>query len=67
ALGVVWSLADITMSLMAICNLCAIVPLGRYALRCLDDYRSQKRQGADPQYHRSVNKDISADTPCWPE
>lgn len=67
SLGVVWSLADITMSLMAICNLCAIVPLGRYALRCLDDYRSQKRQGADPQYHRSVNKEISADTPCWPE
>lgn len=67
SLGVVWSLADITMSLMAICNLCAIVPLGRYARRCLDDFRRQRREGRDPQYHRSVNPDIADSTPCWPE
>ncbi|MDE5930742.1 MAG: alanine:cation symporter family protein [Muribaculaceae bacterium] len=67
SLGVVWSLADITMSLMAICNLCAIVPLGRYARRCLDDFRRQRRCGADPQYHKSVNPDIAGSTPCWPD
>lgn len=67
SLGVVWSLADITMSLMAICNLCAIIPLGKYALHCLDDYRLQRRQGRDPQYHKSTNPDIASSTPCWPE
>ena len=67
SLGVVWSLADITMSLMAICNLCAIIPLGKYAMHCLDDYRTQRRQGLDPQYHKSTNPEIASSTPCWPE
>ena len=67
SLGVVWSLADITMSLMAICNLCAIIPLGKYAMHCLNDYRTQRRQGLDPQYHKSTNPEISSSTPCWPE
>lgn len=67
SLGVVWSLADITMSLMAICNLGAIAILGRYAVRCLSDYCQQRRSGKDPQYRRSVNPEIADKTPCWPD
>lgn len=66
-LSLVWSLADITMTLMAVCNLVAIVMLGKYAIRCLIDYRQQLHQGKDPQYHRSVNPDIADKTPCWPQ
>lgn len=45
SLDFVWSMADITMGLMAICNLIAISFLGKYAFRLLNDYRSQKRSG----------------------
>jgi AGCS family alanine or glycine:cation symporter len=65
SLGVVWSLADITMSLMAICNLFAIIILGKYAVRCLNDYTAQRRAGKDPQYSTKTNPDIAPRTPCW--
>lgn len=66
SLGLVWSLADITMALMAICNLGALVVLGRYAFRCLSDYRQQRRQGRDPVYYRETNPEIADITECWP-
>jgi AGCS family alanine or glycine:cation symporter len=65
SLGIVWSIADITMSLMAICNLIAIVILGKYAIRCLNDYIRQRRVGLNPQYKKSVNPEISQHTPTW--
>lgn len=65
-LGVVWSLADITMSLMALCNIGALVVLGRYAARALRDYRRQRREGRDPVYYRDVNPEIAEVTVCWP-
>jgi AGCS family alanine or glycine:cation symporter len=65
SLSVVWSLADITMSLMAICNLFAIIILGKYAVRCLNDYTAQRRAGKDPQYSTKTNPDIAPRTPCW--
>ena len=42
-LDMVWSLADVTMALMAICNLIAILFLGKYAIRLLNDYRAQRK------------------------
>jgi AGCS family alanine or glycine:cation symporter len=65
SLGIVWSLADITMSLMAICNLIAIVVLGKYAVRCLKDYTAQRRAGKDPRYSAETNREIAPRTPCW--
>ena len=38
SLDLAWSLADICMGLMTICNLIAIVLLGKYAFRLLADY-----------------------------
>lgn len=66
SLGLVWSLADITMALMAICNLAAVLILGRYAFRALNDYRRQKKQGQNPVYYREVNPEIADITLCWP-
>lgn len=65
ALDLVWALADITMALMTLCNIIAILILGRYAIRCLDDYRRQRRQGLDPQYRSSTIPSIEKETECW--
>lgn len=66
-LDFVWALADIFMGLMTLCNLLAIILLGKYAVRLLGDYASQRRQGKDPEYHRSTIPEIASETDCWPE
>ena len=65
SLDLAWSLADICMGLMTICNLIAIVLLGKYAFRLLADYIEQKRQGIkDPIFTKDKMKDIEADIEC---
>lgn len=62
----VWSLADITMGLMAICNLIAIAFLGKYAFRLLKDYRAQKEAGIqNPVFTKDKMPDIEKDLECW--
>lgn len=62
----VWSFADITMGLMAICNLIAISLLGKYAFRLLQDYRAQKKAGIrSPVFTKDKMKDIEDDIECW--
>ncbi len=65
-LNIVWSFADLTMALMTLCNLAALTVLGKYAIRCLNDYRRQKRLGTDPRYYSSTIPEIAGSTPCWP-
>lgn len=67
SLDLVWGFADITMAMMTICNLVAIVMLGRYAVILLKDYRSQLHEGKDPQYHKSTIPEIASETECWPD
>ncbi|MGL4518197.1 MAG: alanine/glycine:cation symporter family protein [Phocaeicola sp.] len=62
----VWNLADLFMALMTLCNLAAIIPLGKYALRALKDYQLQKRAGIkDPLFTKETMKDIESDLSCW--
>lgn len=66
SLDFVWSLADLTMGLMALCNLVAIILLGKYAFRLLDDYREQKRKGIrSPVFRKERMPDIGQDIECW--
>ncbi|MDE6538501.1 MAG: alanine:cation symporter family protein [Muribaculaceae bacterium] len=65
SLDLVWGFADITMALMTICNLVAILWLGKYAVRCLRDYQRQRREGRDPVYKSSVIPEIASETECW--
>lgn len=67
SLDLVWGFADITMALMTLCNLAAIVALGRYAIVLMKDYQKQKKEGKDPVYHRSTLPEISSETECWPD
>jgi AGCS family alanine or glycine:cation symporter len=64
-LDFVWAFADLTMALMTIVNLIAIAMLGKYAVRCIEDYVRQRREGRDPVYHRSTIPEISDKTECW--
>lgn len=65
-LDLVWSLGDLCMALITACNLVAIVCLGKYAFRLLDDYRHQQRQGIkDPVFHRRQLAEIESDIDCW--
>lgn len=65
-LDLVWSLADVTMGLMALCNLIAIIFLGKYAFKLLDDYRAQKRAGIkEPVFTKERLKEVEKDLECW--
>ena len=66
SLDLAWSLADVCMGLMTICNLIAITLLGKYAFRLLEDYRLQKRTGIkNPVFTKDKMKDIEKDIECW--
>lgn len=62
----VWNIVDFFMAFLTACNLVAIVLLGRYAFRLLDDYRKQKRAGIkEPKFHRSQLPEIADEIECW--
>ena len=64
-LDLAWALVDFFMVVMTVCNLIAILLLGKYAVRCFEDYRRQRREGKDPVYHASSIPEIADDTECW--
>ncbi len=66
SLSTVWNMADLFMGLMTICNLIAIVLLGKHAFRLLEDYRAQKRAGiTDPTFTKDKMPDIADDLQSW--
>ena len=67
SLKMVWSLADVTMALMTLCNLVAIVLLGGKAMTLLEDYHSQRKRGIDPIFKKSQVKEFANDEniECW--
>lgn len=62
--ALVWNLADIFMSLMAILNIYAIFKLAPIAMKILKDYLKQKREGKDPIFKAS-DVGIEKDTKYW--
>lgn len=66
SLDLAWSLADITMGLMTICNLIAISLLGRQAFLLLNDYITQKRKGiASPRFTKNSIPELKDKAECW--
>lgn len=66
SLETVWSLGDLFMALITACNLVAIIMLGKYAFKLIEDYRRQKRQGiAEPTFTREQLPDIADRLDCW--
>ncbi len=67
SLQMVWNIADLTMALMTICNLVAIVLLGKQAILLLKNYNMQRKQGIkDPIFRKEDIPEIPAeDIECW--
>ena len=66
SLEIVWNLGDLCMAMLTACNLVAIVRLGKYAFKLLEDYRQQKRSGIkEPTFHRSQMPEIEKVLMCW--
>ncbi len=64
-IDVVWAMVDFFMVIMTVCNLIAILLLGKWALRLLEDYRAQRKAGLDPVYKASTCPEIADETECW--
>ena len=50
-LKLVWNMADLFMTIMALMNIYAILRLRRQVIDVLDDYKRQKQAGLDPQFN----------------
>ncbi len=61
-----WNTADILMGVMCIINLVAILALGKWALRCLDDYARQRKLGLDPVFDAASIPGMPP-CECWSE
>ena len=67
SLQTVWSLADLTMALMTLCNIAAILLLGGQVMALLKDYRKQKIAGLDPVFRKNDIKEFASNDSieCW--
>lgn len=67
SLNLAWNIADITMGMMALCNMLGILLLGKYAIKVLNDYRNQLKQGIkDPVFDKNkVVPEIKDQLECW--
>ena len=66
SLDLAWSLADVTMGLMTICNLIAIALLSKQAFLLLQDYVQQKRSGTkSPVFTRDRIPELEDKAECW--
>ena len=63
SLDLVWTIGDLCMALQTLVNLVAIVLLGKYALRALKDYETQKKRGiANPVFHRDTLSELNLES-----
>ena len=66
SLDLAWSLADVTMGLMTICNLIAISSLSRQAFLLLQDYVAQKKAGIkSPVFDKNKIPELKDKAQCW--
>ena len=61
--SLVWNIADVTMGLMAIVNIVAILLLGNIAIKTLNDYEEQEKEGINPVF--DAKKLGIENTECW--
>lgn len=63
--GLVWDLSDMLQGLAVVINVPVILILGNTAVKCLNDYTKQKKDGKNPEFKAS---DIGMDAEkldCW--
>jgi AGCS family alanine or glycine:cation symporter len=62
--GLAWDVADVLMGVMALINLPVIVMLGSTAMKTLDDYLKQKREGKNPVF-KAASIGLKEKTDFW--
>ena len=63
-MGIVWDTADVLMGLMALINVPVIFLLVKPAIRCLNDYTRQKKEGRDPVF-KAADIGLKDETDFW--
>jgi AGCS family alanine or glycine:cation symporter len=64
--AVVWNLADMTMTFMALINIAAVLLLRKFVLLSLKDYRAQRSAGKDPVF-KTADIDGLGPQEAWDE
>ena len=64
-LDLAWSIIDLCMALITICNLLAIIQLFPKVRLLVRDYATQKKKGADPVFTKDMMPEISNDLDAW--
>ncbi len=59
-----WNIADITMGAMTLINMPVIFILGKYAVRAVNDYVKQRKEGKDPVF-KAKDIDLPHKTDYW--
>ena len=62
--GLLWDIADITMGAMTLINMPVIFILSKYAVRAIDDYNKQRKNGDTPVF-KAKDIDLPHDVDCW--
>lgn len=62
--GLVWDTADMAQGLMVICNIPTIAILGGVAVKCLNDYTKQRKEGKDPEF-KAADIGLKQKTDFW--
>ncbi|OBU18386.1 sodium:alanine symporter [Photobacterium aquimaris] len=65
SLPVVWSLADVSMGLMALVNIVALIFLSGLAIKVIKDYEEQLKAGKTPEFDRSKFKELKDIEGAW--
>ena len=60
----VWNIADMLQGFMVVINIPVILILMKPAMKALDDYCKQKKEGKDPQFI-AANIGIKEDLDFW--
>ena len=64
-LDLAWSIIDLCMAMITICNLIAIIFLFPKVKFLVDDYLSQKKEGKDPVFKKFMMSRIEKDLDAW--
>ena len=59
-----WNIADVTMGAMTLINMPVIFILSKYAVRAINDYVKQRKEGNDPVF-RAKDIDLPHDVDYW--
>jgi len=64
SMGLVWNIADLLQGLMVVINIPVILLLIKPAVRALEDYQKQRKEGKDPEFH-AADIGLAGKTEFW--